>query len=169
MRQTIYGEILAPNSISMIDELKQLKPTSMLTIDDESSRQLTGSEDLTVTDSWKYDYDGTCIVFVELDANYLIAHNLTGETKCFVCEEYDSGEQYFDADEQDFLDEIELEGGDDCPIYEATNCVYAGEDSTPSLCEYSADHHFDYMLIVKHEEKVMVYRGIEIEEGSIIL
>lgn len=166
--QAIYDEIWTTNGINMIDELKQIKSKSMLTIDDESSRQFTGSEDLTVTDSWRYDYDDTCIVFVELDAHYLVAHNLLGETRYFVCEEYDSGEQYFDATEEDFLDEVELEGGDDCPVYEATSCVYSGED-TPDLCEYSADHHFDYMLIVKHEDEVLVYRGVEIEEGSIIL
>ena len=92
MRQPIYREILNTNGISMIDDLKKLKPTSMLTIDDESSLQLTGNADLTVTRVFQYDYDGTCIIFVECDSNYLIVHNLLGETKCFICEEYDSGE-----------------------------------------------------------------------------
>ena len=156
----------------MIDELKQINRKSMLTIDEDAAKQFTGIEDLTVTDQWHYDYDSVAVVFVEFDTYYLIANNFLGEVRYFLCEEYDTGEEYFDTADQDFLPEIQLISGDDSPLYAQSHAPWHNDDDddeVAAVCEYAAEHHFDYMIVVWHEGSVVAYRGLEINEDSILL
>jgi len=153
----------------MLEELINLKKKSMLTIDDEASKEFTELEDYTVTGVQHYDCDGLQVVIVELDSYFLIANDFMGEPRFFICEAYEEAEDYYDQAAEDFPEEIELEGGENPPVYTSHFGYFPGVPDECAFCEYSAEDHLSYILMSQCDDEIKMYRGLEIAEGNLLL
>lgn len=153
----------------MIEELIQLEPQSMLSIDDERSKQFTGLEDFIIVAIENINCESAQVVIVDLNDFILISSNLSGEIKYAICELYDDGYEYLDDNEEDFSETIELIGGEGNQIYQQTYIGFSIDHVEDSFCEYTTDDHFDFILIRKQEHSVMVYRGFELAEMALVL
>jgi len=151
----------------MIDELAMLKSGAMISVDDEISKQFTGQEDFVINQVERYDVDGVDIAIAELGDYSLIVTYLSGSMICAICEGFGEEIDCFDSD--DFADEIVLCGGEEDFVYQKGQAAYATSD-TPSFCEYfTSDYHLDYLMVSEDSDCVNVYRGICVDEDSVIL
>jgi len=153
----------------MIEALTQLKPQSMISIDDELSKQFTACEDFIVDSIERFNVDGVDVVILTLGEFYLFAHNITSNIQFTICEAYDDGAYYIDIDEDDFVEEVELETGEDISLYQRMHTIYSLDDN-PSFAEFSChDAYFTNVIVQKSSDDLIIYRGIAVEPANVIL
>jgi hypothetical protein len=159
----------------MIEQLEQLQPGEMLTIDNEVSKQLTGLEDFSVEGTSRFEFDGQQVIIIEMNTYNLIATDMGGDLKFAICEEYDEacGSPVSETDylgpERKFLDEIELIGGELSVVYLMTNASSPDEEDDDAFAEYTATDYYNYLLIWRQSNCVSVYRGIMVREDALLL
>lgn len=151
----------------MIEELQQLEENAMITIDSDSSKNLTGLEDFVVDYVYSYNCDDTEIVMISLGEYFLIASNISGENKYAICENYDDADEYIE--DEAFLEVIEISGGENVDQYQQIAAIYTCDNEDTNFCEYSSDSDFNYAMIYADKDKTELYRGVEIDEDQIIL
>ena len=153
----------------MIDDLRHLHRKNMITIDNEICKQITGGEDFAIEDIEYAQTDTEQIVIVCLGEYYLIATDMGGEESFAMCEVYDEGTEYLDNDEVSFLDNITITSSEGRTTYSLTNTTSELELDF-AFCEYCTNNdHYDYLLVKRDLESVIVYRGVSIEEDSVVI
>jgi len=157
----------------MIEQLANLQPNEMITIDNDPSKRLTGLEDFTISEVFNYEFDGQRLAIVEMnddDYYYLIATDMGGDPLFAVCEQHDEdcGDTQYLNNEGNFLDEIELTGGESSVVYRMTNSLSSNEEDD-EFAEYISNDHYDYLLLWKQEDCVYVYRGLTINENAVLI
>ena len=154
----------------MIENLKNLQPGDMITIDDDAARVLTSNDDFTIKKIQCHACDGEDIIIVCLDGYSLVGSTLSGNILFAICEQYDEGDGYFDKENGCFLETINLLGGEGSISYRATTeGVYSESEYVPSFCEYEADDYFNFILAEKTSSSILIRRGFTIPEHSIVI
>jgi len=153
----------------MIEQISELKSGSMISIDDETSKQITGREDFVVNGIEHFIVDDIDITLVDLDQYSLVVTWFKGDAICSVCEEHTEQIAYLDEAE-DFIEELEFPCGEVDIVYQKSQAVHSNDDDVPSFCEYyTSDHHMDYLLIREETDSLTVYRGFTVDPNDVIL
>lgn len=148
----------------MIENLLQLKPNTMLSIDDKNCIQFTGQQDYTIVDVKKINSDeNNVIVIVNLKPYYLIAIEYDSDISYSLCEFYDDSQKYLK--ESKFPKKITLENNDELETYTKYNTMKLNDYS---FAEYSGDCFLDYLLIKRKHKHIILYRGLQFQKNNLI-
>jgi len=174
----------------MLEELKELVPGEMLTIDDPDVREFTENEDFNVLGVKIYSQDEGEILFLDLDGYYLVCHTFDGDPRYYIYELNADGDEDDLSDDgfrlvlkDDPLPHKMYAGRNDRevlykatigPVYELNVDREDGPEESEggeiAVCEYrSKSKHHSHALIELLDTTFRVYQGFQISKNSIVL
>jgi hypothetical protein len=163
----------------MIEQLKDLEAGTTLFLGEDAA-EVIGVDQTNVVSVEMCATDDGEFTIVELENQYLVAHDFDTEPKYYIYQILDSGNAkelendgyFFLNDERDFRSKIVCK--DDVSghtythseigaIYDIDSCEIS------AICEYtSKTHEMSHILIIKKEdEMLLILQGIEVSEDDI--
>ena len=154
----------------MIDQLKKLQNGDMITIDHDSTREVAGSEDLSVGEVTYHELDDGEVVIVQLEDFVLGGYRVADLSRYFFYEVLDEGKgktKYYRNEE--FVKQIKIQTDTRTTFVISDECPLVTEDESIRFCQYNSESYYDSLMVVLYEKKWIIYMGFEIQEEQIII
>lgn len=164
----------------MIDQLKELKERSTISIENTDAIDFLETEQSTLVNINICSIDDSEFIILELDDFYFVSHNFDIDPRYYLYQIINSGSiEDLEQDGYLFLNEdmefrskivnkentkpIIYKHSDIGAVYELTE--NNSDNPIESLCEYySTSNYLTNMLIIKKEDELIILQGMEVSE-----
>ena len=155
----------------MLETLKKLTASKMISLDDENIFNFTNNEDFTIESTELYQSEDSELLLLQINENYLIAHTLQDDPRYFIFEEC-----AIDAinNLDDIPSEMEISKGEEMQLFEQQE-VYSGlMDGDQEICVYEYECRDERLIsaitiLVFDSIDHLKLQGFEIDEKSIVI
>ncbi len=151
----------------MIEEIKLLQPSDIISIDSQEVKSLLESEDFVIDSIHNYDIEEGEIVIAHTDSYALVCFKIIETERYFFYETYNEGygkNRYYKK--ETFVTSFKI---DDTKYTISDDRNFITEDEETVFCQFDSTAYYNSSMIKVNNKNWILYRGFEIEESQIII